>query len=199
MPVLYNDIVTLFAKSGVAYTPTLIVAYGALSGEFYWYQHMNVWEHERLLQFMPRDVVDPRSRRRIDGAEDDFGHVIASQSAKQLADAGVLVNMGAHGQLQGLGAHWEMWMLAQGGMTPIEVLRAATINPAIPRPRQGARLDRAGQARRSRRARSQSAREHPQHRLGSPVMLNGRLYDAATMNEVGNHPRTRPSFPWQRK
>lgn len=30
------------------------------------------------------------------------------------------------------------------------------------------------------------------------VMLNGRLYDAATMNEVGNHARTRPPFPWQR-
>ena len=63
-------------------------------------------------------------------AEDDFGHVPCRQGAKRLADAGVPVNMGAHGQLQGLGAHWEMWMLAQGGMTPIEVLRAATINPA---------------------------------------------------------------------
>jgi imidazolonepropionase-like amidohydrolase len=56
--------------------------------------------------------------------------VLVSASANKLADAGVLVNMGAHGQLQGLGAHWEMWMLAQGGMAPMDVLRAATINPA---------------------------------------------------------------------
>ena len=62
--------------------------------------------------------------------EDDFGHVLASQSAKKLADAGVLVNMGAHGQIQGMGVHWETWMLAQGGMSPIDALRAATINPA---------------------------------------------------------------------
>jgi imidazolonepropionase-like amidohydrolase/Tol biopolymer transport system component len=130
VPVLYNDIITLFAKSGVAYTPTLIVSYGALSGEYYWYQHTNVWENERLLQFVPREVIDPRSRRRMMADEEDYGHVLVSASAKKLADAGVPINMGAHGQLQGMGAHWEMWMLAQGGMSPMQALQAATINPA---------------------------------------------------------------------
>ena len=38
--------------------------------------------------------------------------------------------MGAHGQLQGLGAHWETWMLAAGGMTNLEALKTATINAA---------------------------------------------------------------------
>jgi hypothetical protein len=32
----------------------------------------------------------------------------------------------------------------------------------------------------------------------SMVMLNGRLYDARTLNEVGNRPRPRPKFPWER-
>jgi len=36
--------------------------------------------------------------------------------------------VGSHGQLQGLGYQWEMWMLASGGMTPLEVLKCATIN-----------------------------------------------------------------------
>ena len=130
VPVLYNDIITLFARSGVAYTPTLIVSYGSLSGEFYWYQNTNVWENERLLQFVPRDVIDPRSRRRMMADEEDYGHVLVSASAKKLADAGVPINMGAHGQLQGMGAHWETWMLAQGGMSPMQALQAATINPA---------------------------------------------------------------------
>lgn len=31
------------------------------------------------------------------------------------------------------------------------------------------------------------------------VMVNGRLYDAATMNEIGNHPRAREPFYWQRE
>ena len=58
------------------YTPTLIVGYGGLSGEYYWYQHTNVWENERLLTFTPREVVDARSRRRTMAPEDDFNHVL---------------------------------------------------------------------------------------------------------------------------
>ena len=56
VPRIYKDTVQLFAKSGVGYTPTLIVGYGGLSGEYYWYQHTNVWENERLLRFTPREV-----------------------------------------------------------------------------------------------------------------------------------------------
>ena len=122
--------VELFAKSKTGYTPTLIVGYGGLSGEYYWYQHTNVWENERLLRFMPREVVDARSRRRTMAPEDDFNHVLIAQGAKQILDAGGAVQLGAHGQLQGLGAHWELWMLQQGGMTPIEAIRAATIDGA---------------------------------------------------------------------
>ena len=59
--------------------------------------------------------------------ETDFNHVLISRGAKQISDAGGSVQLGAHGQLQGLGAHWELWMLQQGGMTPMEALRAATI------------------------------------------------------------------------
>ncbi|HMB93779.1 MAG TPA: amidohydrolase family protein, partial [Rhodothermales bacterium] len=30
------------------------------------------------------------------------------------------------------------------------------------------------------------------------VMVNGRLYDAATMNEIGNHPKERAPFYWEK-
>src|SRR5690606_1754622 len=74
VPVLYEDAVTLLAKSGVGYTPTLVVSYGSQSGENYWYQHDDVWKNERLLTFVPRDVVVPRARRRTMSAEDDYAH-----------------------------------------------------------------------------------------------------------------------------
>ena len=45
----------------VGYTPTLIVAYGGLCGENYWYRRRNVWEDARLLAFVPRRVVDARA------------------------------------------------------------------------------------------------------------------------------------------
>ena len=52
------------------------------------------------------------------------------KGCKQLTDVGVKVNVGAHGQREGLAVHWEMWMFEQGGMTPHEALRAATLNGA---------------------------------------------------------------------
>jgi len=30
-------------------------------------------------------------------------------------------------------------------------------------------------------------------------MINGRLYDASTMNEIGNHPKERMLFWWERE
>ena len=66
VPRLYKDVVTLFAKSKTGYTPTLIVGYGGLSGEYYWYQNTNVWENERLLH-----VHAARDRGRALAAADD--------------------------------------------------------------------------------------------------------------------------------
>ena len=199
VPNLYRDVVELFAQARSGYTPTLIVGYGGLSGEFYWYQHHEVWKNERLLAFTPRGVVDARARRRTMAAEDDFNHVAIARGAKRLLDAGVLVMLGAHGQLQGLGAHWELWMLAQGGMTPVEALRCATVNGA-----KYLGLDRdLGTLEPGKLADLAVLDRNPLDDIRNSdsvryVMLNGRLYEAATMDEVGNHPRTRPPFAWQR-
>ena len=129
---LHEDVLQLWKNAGTAYTPTLIVSYGGVSGEYYWYQHSNVWENERLLNFTPRGVIDTRSRHRTMLPEEEYqeGHIQVAEQAKKLNDLGVLVNMGAHGQIQGIGAHWETWMMQQGGMTNLQALKTATINPA---------------------------------------------------------------------
>jgi imidazolonepropionase-like amidohydrolase len=195
---LYNDVVTLFAKSKVGYTPTLIVSFGGLFGENYWYQHDEVWKNERLLAFTPRDVVSSRAWRRDMAAEDDFHHIEVARAAKRILDGGGSVQLGAHGQLQGLGAHWELWMLVQGGMTPLEALRAATL--------AGARylgLDKdLGSIEKGKLADLVVLDRNPLENIRHSdsvrmVMMNGRLYDASTLDEIGTRERKRLPFPWQ--
>jgi imidazolonepropionase-like amidohydrolase/Tol biopolymer transport system component len=127
---VYQDVVQFWKNTDVQYTPTLIVGYGGIWGENYWYDKNQVWQHERLLKFTPRSLIDARSRRRVKAPDEEYGHFDNAATCKKLADAGVRVNLGAHGQLQGLGVHWELWMLVQGGMTPYQALQAATLNGA---------------------------------------------------------------------
>ena len=129
---IYNDVVNLWSSSKTGYTPTLIVNYGSVNGEYYYYQNENVWENQRLMNFTPRALIDSRARHRTMIPKEEYlnGHLTVSQSCKKLADAGVKVNLGAHGQIQGLGAHWELKMLADGGLTPLQAIRSATMNGA---------------------------------------------------------------------
>ncbi len=197
---LYNDVIQLWKNSGTANTPTLIVAYGGLFGENYWYQHSNVWEKERLMRFTPRSVIDPRSRERIMAPEEEYQHgfIQVSRSVKKLSDAGVTINMGAHGQLQGLGADWEIWNMALGGMTPMEALRTATINPA-----KSLGLDSyIGSLREGKLADLIVLDKNPLDDIHNTesvryTMVNGRLYDSETMNEIGNYSKTRSRFYWE--
>ncbi|MBS1598170.1 MAG: PD40 domain-containing protein [Bacteroidetes bacterium] len=197
---IYDDVVQLWKNSKTAYTPTLIVCYGAMEGEYYWYQHTNVWEKQRLLEFTPRAIVDPRSRHRVMIPEEEYenGHILVSKSVKKLSDAGVRINMGAHGQLQGLGAHWEIWMMTQGGMTPLEALRTATINPA-----KTLGMDQwIGSLEVNKLADIIVLDKNPLENIYNTetvkyTMVNGRLFDAATMNEIGNYNKPRTKFFWE--
>ncbi len=196
---LYEDVVGLWAATDVGYTPTLIVGYGGLWGENYWYATTNVWENERLLRFTPRGQVDVRSRRRVTASDSDWWHLTLARAAKTLADRGVEVHLGAHGQLQGLGAQWELWMLEQGGMTPLEALRAATLRGAEYLGMQ----DDIGSLRVGKLADLQIIDGNPladirQSQNIRYTVANGRVYDAATMDQVWPEAVARPTFWFER-
>jgi hypothetical protein len=121
-----------------------------------------------------------------------------SISLSLLTDVGVKVNLGAHGQLQGLGAHWELWLLQMGGMTNMEVLQAATINGANYLG-LGAEI---GSLEVGKLADLIVLDKNPLQDIRNSesviyTMVNGRLYHSETMNEIGNRPKERNNFYWE--
>lgn len=195
----YKDVLTLWGESGVGHTPTLVVGYGAVWGENYWYDKTNVWENKRLLNFHPRAILDARSIRRFKLPEKDYGHFSMARDAKALIDAGGKVQLGAHGQRQGLGAHWELWMFVQGGMTSMEALRSATLYGAE-YIGMGKEI---GSIEKGKLADLLILDKNPLEDIYNSesiiyTMINGRLYDAFTMDEVGNHPKKHDRFYWEK-
>ena len=135
---LYDDVQQFMAASptassaGTAYSPTLLVAYGGLSGELYYFDKAGAFDDPRLLRHWERRDLDAKTYRRGTTTQDeDWNHQQVARDAAVMARNGVLVTMGAHGQLQGLGVHWELWALGgPGAMSPMEALRAGTIDGA---------------------------------------------------------------------
>ena len=197
---VYKDVLTLWGKTGVGYTPTLIVNYGGLNAEYYWYQKTKVYEDKKLLQFTPRGIIDSRARFRTMAPDEEYenDHILTAKSVKALADNGVKVNMGAHGQLQGLGAHWELWSINQGGMSNLETLKTATINAAN---YIGAGKD-IGSLEVGKLADILVLDKNPLEDIQNSnslryTIINGRMYNADTMNEEGNEPKARKKFYWE--
>lgn len=181
---IYDDVIQLWSQSEVGYTPTLGVAYGGIQGENYWYQHTDVWKNERLMRWVPDFLVDPRSRRREMAPEEDYNHIRIAAGAAQLQDAGVGVQLGAHGQREGLAAHWELWMFEQGGMTPHEALRTGTVDAA-----RYLGMDKdLGTLEAGKLADIVVLDRNPLDSIRNSeyvdqVMINGRLFDAETLHE----------------
>ncbi|MET0571286.1 MAG: amidohydrolase family protein [Pedobacter agri] len=194
IPVLpvYKDVTTLWNNTTVGYTPTLIVAYGGQWGENYWYDRTNVWENEKLMTYTPRSIIDSRARRRTTSEYSDYNHIDIAKATKQIADGGTKVNLGAHGQIQGLGAHWELWMFVQGGFSPLQAIRNATLNGA-----HYLGMDKEiGSLEVGKLADLVIMDANPLDDISNSekikyVMINGRLYDSATMNEVGTREKLR--------
>jgi imidazolonepropionase-like amidohydrolase len=190
----YADMVQLWSQSAVGYTPTTIVGYGGLWGENYWYYESDVFAHPRLTKFVPPYLLEA-FRRRVKASEGDWNHFAVARLAKKLSDAGVKVNVGAHGQREGLGIHWEIWMLAQGGMSPHQALRSATLTGAqyIGMDRELGSIE-AGKLADLAVIDGDVLADIRSSENVRYTVLNGRVYDAKTMNQIAPEAKARRKF-----
>ncbi|MEO8451170.1 MAG: amidohydrolase family protein [Gemmatimonadota bacterium] len=194
----YGDVVDLERTSGITYTPTLIVSYGGPIGRDYYLTRHDVDKEPKLRRFTPHDDLDKWETLEFN-RDDRYVYRLHAAQLKKVVDAGGRVGLGSHGEVQGLGVHWELWMLGSGGMKTHDVLRAATLHSADA---IGLAKD-IGSLEPGKLADLEALDKNPLEQLENStsikyVMKNGRLYDAATLNEVWPRQRALPKQWWWR-
>jgi imidazolonepropionase-like amidohydrolase len=195
---LYEDVLDFFGGTRVGYTPTLGVTYGGLGGEPYWISHTEVWKHPLLTAHAPAHVLNPELVRVTQAPEEDFVDKVSAATARQISQRGVPVSIGGHGQQQGLAAHWDLWSFVRGGWTPLEALKAGTVTPA-----RALGFRDIGSLQPGKLADLVILNADPLADIQNSdeidsVMLNGRLYDAKTLNEKVTGNRQRQPYYWEK-
>ena len=194
---LYKDVVELFAKSGISYTPTLLVAYGGPWAENYFYETTDVHHDPKLRRFLPHSVLDVKSLRRPWFVPEEHVFPKLAASAAKISHDGGLVVMGGHGQIQGIQCHWEMWALQTGGFTNHEVLRAATIDGA----RAIGYADDVGSLEPGKLADLLVLNKDPLQDIHNTntiryVMKGGEMFEGDTLNQVWPQQKPQPELWW---
>ena len=125
----HDDVVRFWQGTDAGMTPTLLVVYNGPMGEGWFHQANKLWEDPKLTRF-----IDPMSLMRIRNTThlwpDDMYAWDMARELRKLYNAGTSLQLGAHGQMMGLGTHWELELFQEGDFRPAQILEIATIRGA---------------------------------------------------------------------
>ncbi|KAJ3838794.1 hypothetical protein F5878DRAFT_725021 [Lentinula raphanica] len=126
VPVQYADVLTLFALSGTANTPTHLVNYGGTFGEQFIWTAEDIPNDPKLRRFSRHDTLELLTEST---ARPKLSYQLFNTSASnaKMVPLGLKTLIGAHGEPPlGLNYHYELFFTQQGGLSNYETLQAAT-------------------------------------------------------------------------
>ena len=125
----YGDVTTFMGQAGATYSPQITLTdYPKGVALEFWLGDRDLWLDPLQLRWSPWQEIAVR-RSFVKKPAREYIFPLVAEGAAEIARAGGHVAVGAHGEVDGLGAHWEMWALGEA-MTPLEALRAGTISAA---------------------------------------------------------------------
>ncbi|MED5547324.1 MAG: amidohydrolase family protein [Pseudomonadota bacterium] len=196
-PPLGDDLIAVMKAMGTSYDTTLSITNSGGPALDWFIAHEDPVVDARIRQYWPGNAIRQRltlSRTFQPLSRERFP--VIAQDLVRLAKAGVLVGIGSHGEMPGIGYHWEMEAHTLGGMSPQDVLHAATAGSA----QTIGRLSDLGTIEPGKLADLLVLDADPRSDIAkaraiASVMRGGFLYDAANLQEIW--PRSGPvPRPW---
>lgn len=196
---LHEDVLTLLREMRTSYTATLGITNGGAPAQDWFVVREDPAGDPRVQRFWPAEMIDGKLIARPWQRLEEYRFPAIAADAARLQRSGGLVGIGSHGDLPGIGYHFELEAHALGGMTPIEILEAATIGSA----ETIGRSSDLGSIEPGKLADLVILDDDPRTDIRAAraiafVMKEGRLYDGASLDEIWPERRPLPAY-WHRE